>query len=223
MRMFAAIALFCSSLVLGGCAQVWRGFSAGGDVLPAPRESSSPIKHVVILIQENRSFDNLFATFPGADGATQGNMGGTIVPLVKGDLITYDVAHGHSTFVTEYDHGKMDGFAVANASIHHVLQKVGQYNYRYVDPRQIRPYWNMAKQYVLADHLFQTQSSGSFTAHQDLIAGGTALDRWESVIDDPSDSGGHQAAWGCDAPAGTWTSVINSKREYLRAAGPFPC
>ena len=48
----------------------------------------------------------------------------------------------------------------------------GTYVYQYVDPAQIRPYWDMAKQYVLADHFFQTQGSGSFTAHQDLIARG---------------------------------------------------
>lgn len=79
----------------------------------------------------------------------------------------------------------MDGFANANALIHGVKQRVGQYSYRYVDPQQIRPYWDMAKQHVLADLTFQTQSSGSFTAHQDLVAGGTAINRWASVIDDP--------------------------------------
>ena len=39
------------------------------------------------------------------------------------------------------------------------------------------PYWDLAKQYVLADHMFQTQGSGSFTAHQDLIRGGTEHQR----------------------------------------------
>ncbi|MFZ0031371.1 MAG: alkaline phosphatase family protein, partial [Candidatus Cybelea sp.] len=33
---------------------------------------STPIDHVVIVIQENRSFDNFFATFPGADGTKTG-------------------------------------------------------------------------------------------------------------------------------------------------------
>ena len=51
------------------------------------------------------------------------------------------------------------------------------YAYQYVNPSQIAPYWDIAKQYVLADHTFQTQGSGSFTAHQDLIAGGTQISR----------------------------------------------
>ena len=48
--------------------------------------------------------------------------------------------------------------------------------YQYVNPADIAPYWDMAEQYVLADAMFQTQGSGSFTAHQDLIRGGSALD-----------------------------------------------
>ena len=55
----------------------------------------------------------------------------------------------------------------------------------------------MAQQYVLADNAFQTQGSDSFTAHQDLIAGGTAIDSYESIIDDPT-----YWPWGCDGPPG---------------------
>ena len=45
----------------------------------------------------------------------------------------------------------------------------------------------MAQQYVLADNAFQTQGSESFTAHQDLIAGGTAIEpSRSSIIDDPT-------------------------------------
>jgi len=192
-------------------------------MLPAVASPSpSPIKHIVILVQENRSFDDLFATFPGADGTTKGVMktptGDVTVPLVKGDLVARDVAHVHATFVKEYDGGKMDGFALANAGSNR--GQIGQYNYRYVDPQQIQPYWNMAKQYVLADRMFATQSSGSFTAHQDLVAGGTAVSRWASVIDDPNPS---KPPWGCDAAANTATNLINFKREVQRGAGPFPC
>ena len=218
--------LFCGALAIAGCGRATVPGQPAGAVIPAASaEPASPIRHVVILIQENRSFDNLFATFPGADGATHGKMRDAagnvkVVPLVKGGLVEYDVSHVHATFEKEYDDGKMDGFALANAGIDHVVRKIGQYNYRYVDPQDVQPYWTMAKQYVLADHMFPTQSSGSFTAHQDLVAGGTALNRWASVIDDPVPS---QQPWGCDAPPKTVTNLINFKREYLRAKGPFPC
>ena len=76
----------------------------------------------------------------------------------------------------------------------------------------------MAQQYVLADHLFQTQGSGSFIAHQDLIAGGTAINSTQSLIDDPSTS-----PWGCTAPPSTTTSLITVQGQYLAGQGPYPC
>ncbi|HKE37101.1 MAG TPA: alkaline phosphatase family protein, partial [Candidatus Baltobacteraceae bacterium] len=183
------------------------------------RSTASPIEHIVILIQENRSFDNLFATYPGADGAKNAKMStGRTVALTKGPLQSYDIAHNHVTFETEYDHGKMDGFNLANVSIHGVVQQAGQYIYRYVDPKDIGPYWAIAHQYVLADHAFQTQSSGSFTAHQDLIRGSTHARPNAAVIDLPS-----HAPYGCDAPAGTTTSLLFKGGRLARGGGPFPC
>src|SRR5205807_4986341 len=43
-----------------------------------------PIKHVVFIVKENRSFDNMFGLFPGADGATTGRVGNKVVPLTRG-------------------------------------------------------------------------------------------------------------------------------------------
>src|ERR1700734_4018897 len=181
---------------------------------------SQYIEHVGVVIQENRSFDDLFATFPGADGATQGLMktesgGDTYVPLKKVNLGTQcDPAHGYSGFLKNLDGGKMDGFALTG-------NKCGGNHtqpYQYVDPGQIGPYWAIASQYVLGDQMFQTQGSGSFTAHQDLIAGATAIDSKDSIIDTPSGS-----PWGCDAPKGTRTSLITTSKQILRGKGPFPC
>ncbi|HEY5425495.1 MAG TPA: alkaline phosphatase family protein, partial [Candidatus Tumulicola sp.] len=93
------------------------------------------------------------------------------------------------------------------------------YPYQYVDPADIVPYWTLATQYALLDHLFQTQGSGSFTAHQDLIAGGTAIDDTNSIIDYPSE----WSSWGCDAPPGTVTSLITKTDQYKAGKGPFPC
>jgi phospholipase C len=77
---------------------------------------------------------------------------------------------------------------------------------------------------VLGDALYQTQGSGSFTAHQDLIRGGTAVDGTasdpngtESLIDNPS-----AMPWGCDAPKYTHTELISTSGKY-DGEGPFPC
>ena len=66
--------------------------------------------------------------------------------------------------------------------------------------------------------MFQTQGSDSFTAHQDLIAGATAINKTESIVDVPS-----QFPWGCDAPPSTVTSLLTTAGKYLFNQGPFPC
>jgi len=76
----------------------------------------------------------------------------------------------------------------------------------------------MAQQYVLADHMFERQSSGSFIGHQDLIAGGTQIVPGQSLADDPS-----QEPWGCDAERDTKTSLLTSDHRFLKLKGPFPC
>ena len=211
--------MLAASVSCGGTGNVAQTSAVVPSVRLRTAATTTPIQHVVILIQENRSFDDLFATFPHADGATKGLMSnGHWQPLVKGPLLTYDMEHNHATFLTEYDGGKMDGFNLAYGVIAGKVQQGGTYPYRYVDPNQIKPYWTLAKRYVLADHMFATQSSGSFTAHQDLIAGGTQVKRDARVIDFPS-----LAPYGCDAPAGTVTSLIYSTGKVARGGGPFPC
>lgn len=205
------------------------GCSGGHQALtPPPADSASSdavstkyIKHVVIMIQENRSFDNLFATFPGADGATFGyTHKGKKIPLKKHGLPAADINHDWATYRAECDlQGstcKMDGFDLAKINGN---SPGGTYAYQYVDPAAIKPYWTIAQQYVLLDHMFQTQGSGSFTAHQDLIAGATAIDATNSLIDYPSEWN----VWGCDAPASTHTSLITVDDVYMLNKGPAPC
>src|SRR5579862_3986248 len=192
-----ALALVAATGIAGCSSEAGHAPVANG--LPAllgpatKATAATPIQHVVIVIQENRTFDNFFATFPGADGATTGTTHtGKVIPLVKAGLVSSEIEHTYQTFRTEYDKGKMDGFDLAAFGHGGVGGPAGTYPYRYVDPAQIAPYWAMARRYVLADHAFQTQGSGSFTAHQDLIAGGTAINATQSLVDYPSNQ-----PWGC--------------------------
>ena len=70
------------------------------------------IRHVLILVQENRTPDNLFHGLPGADIADHGfDSKGHYVELRPVDLTgPYDLSHRHQDFVLEYDNGRMDGF-----------------------------------------------------------------------------------------------------------------
>ena len=71
---------------------------------------SSPIQHIVIIIQENRTFDNLFHGFPGANTVNTGKGHGTTYTLQPITLKwPYDLNHDHSQFLEDYDQGKVDG------------------------------------------------------------------------------------------------------------------
>ncbi|MGA9419585.1 MAG: alkaline phosphatase family protein [Candidatus Cybelea sp.] len=194
---------------------------------PEGESLSHYIHHVVIVIQENRTFDNLFAAFSGADGTRYGEMKqgskDVRVRLRAADLVEVcDYSHSYGNYRRDYDGGKMDGFGLEGGG-KRCPGEAGTAVYQYVRPSEIRPYWDIARTYVLGDHMFQTQGSGSFTAHQDLIAGGTTLEKSkkETDVDYPS-----HMPWGCDAPAGTKTSLLvpdGSDFKVELTGGPFPC
>lgn len=223
MKPLGRLAARCSPVLAAlavGCAGETASIAPGTPQPPAAAERASaattPIEHVIVMIQENRSFDNFFATFPGADGATHGRLhDGTIVPLTPHSLSdSTDIPHSYSSYLTDYDGGKMDGFDLTSEAINQPPLT----SYQYVDPKQIAVYWTLAKRYVLADRMFTTQGSNSFTAHQDLIAGGTQVDADRSIVDSPD-----AYPWGCDAPPGTITSLIERDGTPLWNKGPFPC
>ncbi|HEY6487428.1 MAG TPA: alkaline phosphatase family protein [Candidatus Cybelea sp.] len=222
-----------AALILAGALASCGGGNANGIGAGVPfargarNSGSSPIQHIVVVIQENRSFDDLFATFPNADGATQGrgelpSGGYEMIPLAKAPLAQpCDFRHSYKIFLKDYDGGNMDGFSLAGGT--GLCRNKATAPYQYVNPNDIKVYWNLAKQYVLADHLFQTQGSSSFTAHQDLIAGGTSINapKTRTLVDLPT-----HAPWGCDAPKWVRTSLlvdVGSQIEYEGGKGPFPC
>ena len=236
-RSFTYVLILVASIAAAGCGG--NGVpSLGGN--PATRRlqptyvsSPSPIQHVVIMVQENRTFNDFFATFPGADGTLYANVEANprcsppiqkgTMPLREANLVlTKDLDHKFSAYHTARDKGNMDGFDKI---------KFGDdspectYPYTYTDPSQITPYWEMAEQYTLAEHMFTTQGSGSFTAHQDLIAGTSVVEKRRAMVDLPT-CGGNTCVWGCDAPAKTHTHLISAQNKELsihRFPGPFPC
>jgi phospholipase C len=188
---------------------------------PPPGETPPPgtvrkyVKRVVVIVQENRSFDNLFHGFPGARTARYGYLhDGTKVALRAAGLTGPDVSHVWRDAINDWNHGKMNGFDLNRSNGH----QAGRYAYQYVAKRYIEPYWDMAQQYVLADEMFPTMFGGSFTAHLDLIAGTTDLRSGVAEVDVPL-----ALPWGCDAPGGTRTSLLDTSRIERWGGGPFPC
>lgn len=171
------------------------------------------IKHVIVLIQENRSFDNLFNGFPGADTVSVGlGHNGQRIALVKSGLEQiFDPQHGHTDWLTEYDGGKMDGFDLEKTD-----PSTSQANpaYEFVDPNEIGPYFSLAKQYGLADRMFASQTGPSYPGHAYIIAGQSNF-----AIGNPTDPFGR---WGCDARTGTTTEVLTPTGNDV-VDGPYPC
>ncbi|HEY2476201.1 MAG TPA: alkaline phosphatase family protein [Candidatus Cybelea sp.] len=225
---FLVASIFAASVGLSAC-------TGGSTSVPVPhaeqsgghhRTSSSPIQHIVLMVQENRTFNNLFATFPNATGTTTGlewvgkgkKAHDVTINLTETNLVDKkNLNHLYISYKTAYRNGNMDGFNRIIYSTTH--KKEGTAPYAYVNPSQVTPYWTLASTYGLADEMFQTQGSGSFTAHQDLIRGGTEIDSTDSLIDDPTSA----SAWGCNASPGAVTSLITTGLIYEGGKGPYPC
>ena len=152
------------------------------------------IKHVVIIMQENRSFDTYFGTYPGADGIPARNGKFTVclpnpkthrcvVPFHDAADINGGAAHQHQAAVADIHGGKMDGFvaqAIASQHTCTVTQDPACSHSNtpdvmgYHDAREIPNYWKYASDYVLDDHLFEPVTSWSLPAHNYLVSGWSA-------------------------------------------------
>jgi phospholipase C len=210
-------ACFVIVLALAACAHSDR--PVGGDgagFVPAGAQSAprTPIKHLVIIVQENRTVDNLFHGYPNADTKSVGTMSdGRRVALRQVSLNTPDIDNSYGASIQSYDGGKMDGFDRNQSG----SGPAGRYAYGFVDRKDVAPYWKMAEQFTLADHMFPTEHGQSWTAHLDLIASTTNVSPAKALVDFPSES-----PWDCQAPRGTQTPTIDAKGNY-DYHGPYPC
>jgi phospholipase C len=149
------------------------------------------VHHVIIIMQENRSFDHYFGTFPGADGFPRDAEGNftTCVPLSFQDpekgcvrpfhdqsLINSGGGHGYPSFLLDRHDGAMDGFVVSQEEVerqvcgpHPRLQACAGYKIRdvmgYHTREEIPNYWKYAERYMLQDHLFEPVASHSGDSH----------------------------------------------------------
>jgi phospholipase C len=162
-----------------------------------------PIKHVIFLIKENRTFDNLFGTFPGANGASTGMDHGVERPLIKGtDGRTYDdIPHCYECALAAWDGGKMDGF---NQS-----ESADRWAYTQLHRDQLPNYWHWATRNVLFDNFFASAQGPSFPNHLYSIAAqsGGAHDNPRRK---PSLTHGSNT-FGCDAPGEQLVEVFDSE------------
>ncbi len=139
------------------------------------------IEHVVVIMQENRSFDHYFGTFPGADGIPRKHGVPTVCvpdPQTKECVKPYHNPedknrggpHNASNATNDIDGGKMDGFIAEVRRVSNAPPDVMGYH----DAREIPNYWAYARQFVLQDHMFEPNASWSLPEHLFMVSGWSA-------------------------------------------------
>jgi len=175
-------------------------------------ETRWPIKHVVFLIKENRTFDNMFGRFPGANGVTSGMDDGTRRPLTRATegRTDSDIPHCYLCAILAWNRGEMDGF---NQS-----ESADKWAYTQFRPGQLPNYWHWAKENVLFDKFFASAHGPSFPNHLYSIAAqsGGAIDNPRRI---PGETHGSNT-FGCDAPRLQLVEVVDSEGTHKKV---HPC
>jgi phospholipase C len=219
----AGFSIAAMALILCAC----NATSGGGPVAGLPglnaqhivaqpariqRQASGKIKHVVIIVQENRSFNNLFYGYPGAKTVRYGRDSyGHLIKLRPVGLASiWDLEHDSSGFFAACNgtgsipgtNCRMNGFnnewvgCGSTCPIKHP-------QYAYVPHSETAPYFSMAKQYVLADEMFASNfDASSFISHQYIISGQAV-----SAVNYPYGS------WGCPGGPSDMIGTVGPQRQ----------
>ncbi|MGC1379395.1 MAG: alkaline phosphatase family protein [Candidatus Baltobacteraceae bacterium] len=167
------------------------------------------ITHVVYIIQENRSFDNLFQGYPGADTVAQGmNSRGQTITLQPMPLARkYQIDHSaDAMFEACNGTGSLPGTNCQMNGFNNEESYGGPSNpqYYYVQHKDSKPYFDMAHEWVVADRMFQSHLDESFVSHQYAIAA-----QAQSSVDLP-----FSQEWGCEGGSRATVPTINQQRSY---------
>src|SRR6266581_2207694 len=177
----AQLALAVSvALTLGATA---RDRQQGPGRTPAAAASSGiqKIKHVIVIMQENRSFDSYFGTLPGADGIPNRvclhdpHNGGCRKPFADHFDSNKNYPHSEFPFKADVNGGKMNGFvAEAEKKLCRPGRSCRPAVMGYHAGTDIPNYWAYARNFVLQDHMFESAGSWSLPARLYEVSGWSA-------------------------------------------------
>ena len=163
------------------CAQLFSWSTASASSIPQ-------LQHIIIVMQENRSFDSYFGTYPGANG----------IPMLNGKpndcnpdpstnqcvysfhdhtMKTNGGPHDTHSVINDIDGGKMDGFVRTSNQIYEGAEVMGYHN-----AADIPDYWAFAHDYVLQDAMFSSTTEWSLPAHLYMVSEWSATC---SILNDP--------------------------------------
>ena len=205
----------------------WLGATRAADL-----SGIHKIQHVVIIMQENRSFDHYFGTYPGADGIPMQNgvpavcapdprSGQCLKPFHDPHDLNRGGPHGARDAAADIDGGKMDGFA---AQARPGRRCAGAFDPNcggagppdvmgYHDAREIPNYWTYAREFVLQDHMFEPNASWSLPEHLFMVsewsARCTSADPMscQNELQNPDRLGGRRGKGGAAKPNYAWTDL----------------
>jgi phospholipase C len=182
-----------------GGSVVGDGGSGGGDDASQPT-TDVPIKHVVVIVKENHTFDNYFGSFPGAEGTTQCKTSSGMIPAPHAPNATpRDLCHEHSCALSDWNGGTMDGWlSVSGASTNNDNLFCAQYQ-----ESDLPNYWAYAKKYALGDHFFANVLGPSFPGHTFVLA---AQAGW--ATGNPGEAP-TSPFWGCDEASNYTVSILD--------------
>ncbi|MGA8535716.1 MAG: alkaline phosphatase family protein [Candidatus Tumulicola sp.] len=196
--------------------------TASAPVTGSAPVAGSPIAHVIVVIQENRTTDNLFASsiiaggkpYPGANVTQTARIDGKSIAM-KATPFEYpaDPRHTHAALVAEWNGGKMDGFG-KDPVYPDPGFPAGPPNFplAYVPAYETTIYHLLAQRYALADNNFAPRLVPTFPGHLFLV---TAQSQ---AADDPTEL----LTWGCDSKPTTTVPLFGNGETEIRP-GVFPC
>jgi len=175
-----------------------------------PKALSDEIQHIIFIVQENRSFDNIFGAYAtaqnGVNGSTYGVLpNGETIPLadVSDTNNGYDINHRRDASLISFNSAAMNGFSLIPLS-NNTLS--GTESYTQLKPSDNSNYWKYANTFVLADNAFGPAFTQTFPNRLYSIAA-----QADGAIDAPTTT-----VWGCDAKPNTTVRLTNGSNV-------FPC
>lgn len=205
-----SLLLIAAAVIFGGCAA--SNNSSNGPPPPPNNGGINQIQHIVFIIKENRTFDNYFGTFPGADGATTGELStGQVIPLGHTpDRTPNDICHMWGCALLAENKGKMNQFNLITGG--DTLVNGTPLAYTQLTEADIPNYFAYASNFVLADHMFSSLNGPSFPNHLYTVAGQSG-----GAIGLPTAG---NSSWGCDSPSNSTVQVLESDGDGVNE---FPC
>ncbi len=188
--------------------------------------TNTPITHVVIVFQENRSTNDLFNGFPGAQTVKSGENSQHQTVTLQPRLLTapYDVSHSHGAFLTEWAKGAQDGWDLVTSKCKKgaTCPPADIRAFGYVPEKEVEPYFIMARRYAFGPNMFQTNQGPSFPAHQYILSGTSTISDGSKLraAENPQ-TPEKKNTGGCDSPKGSLVRLIDPKGNENKTT--YPC